>query len=65
MRIRSVLAAAAMAVALTAAGAATASAAQHDPRHCNDRDACDTYFGGIDTSSSDLFWGGAYCRDHH
>jgi hypothetical protein len=56
MRIRSALAAAVLGVALTAAGAASATA--------HDDTVCSPYIGGIDTSSSDIFWAGAHCGDH-
>lgn len=63
MRIRSALAAAALGVALTAAGAATATAADGSRYVDGGENAvCSPYFGGIDTSSSDLFWGGAHCE---
>ncbi|MFI6032811.1 hypothetical protein ACIBBD_01255 [Streptomyces sp. NPDC051315] len=67
MRIRSALAAAALGVALTAAAAASATA--HDGhRHYDGGDGgkdavCSPYFGAIDTSSSDIVWGGAHCED--
>ncbi|MFD7130173.1 hypothetical protein [Streptomyces sp. NPDC059894] len=64
MRIRSALAAAALGVALTAAGATSATA--HDG-HRNldkgDHPSCSSYIGGIDTVSSDLFWAGTNCHD--
>ncbi|MGV9627436.1 hypothetical protein [Streptomyces sp. NPDC003487] len=63
MRMRSVLAAALLTVTLTAAGAATAAAADHDPRHGgDDADVCATYFGGITSEGGNLVWGGSYCR---
>ncbi|MDG9716087.1 hypothetical protein [Streptomyces sp. DH24] len=66
MRIRSVLAAALLAAALTATGATTATAdGDHDPHHSKGHGGkCDTYFGAIDTETSDLFWGGRECGHH-
>ncbi|MFJ4694795.1 hypothetical protein [Streptomyces sp. NPDC088766] len=58
MRIRSALAAVVLGAALTAAGATGAVAAD---RHDGGDVVCSPYFGGIDTSSSDIVWGGAHC----
>ncbi|MGX1269610.1 hypothetical protein [Streptomyces phaeoluteigriseus] len=62
MRIRSALAVAVLGVALTAAGAANAAASDHfeDTDHA----VCSPYFGGIETVTSELVWGGADCRSH-
>ncbi|POX54766.1 hypothetical protein C3489_12810 [Streptomyces sp. Ru71] len=64
MRMRSVLAAALLTVTLTAAGAATAAAANHDPRHGVDdgTDVCAAYYGGITSEGGNLAWGGSFCR---
>ncbi|MES9524832.1 hypothetical protein [Streptomyces capoamus] len=65
MRIRSVLAATVLAAALTAAGAATASATQHDKRGGKDEEAvCSPYFGGLQSLENKIFWGGAHCSDY-
>ncbi|MEU3618480.1 hypothetical protein ABZ725_40075 [Streptomyces sp. NPDC006872] len=63
MRIRSVLAATVLGIALTAVGAATATA-DEGPRHHYDKDdaVCSPYVGFIDTVSSDIFWEGARCH---
>ncbi|MFF7529569.1 hypothetical protein [Streptomyces bobili] len=61
MRIRSALAAVVLGAALAAAGATSAGAADRHYEGGDDNVVCSPYFGGIDTSSSDLFWGGAHC----
>ncbi|WP_329216636.1 hypothetical protein OG352_12025 [Streptomyces sp. NBC_01485] len=64
MRIRSVLAATVLGIALAAVGATTATA-DEGPRHHHSgghEGICSPYFGGIDTSSADIFWGGAHCH---
>ncbi|WP_327314623.1 hypothetical protein [Streptomyces sp. NBC_01235] len=64
MRIRSVLAATVLGVALAAAGATTATA-DAGPRHHHyfggDEGVCSPYVGGIDTASADIFWAGKHC----
>lgn len=66
MRMRSVLAAALLTVTLTAAGAATASAAGFEPRHGGGDDdganVCATHYGGITSEEGNLVWGGSFCR---
>ncbi|MFJ6723945.1 MULTISPECIES: hypothetical protein [unclassified Streptomyces] len=64
MRIRSALAAVLLGVSLAAAGAASATAADGHRHHFGGGDdaICSPYFGGIDTSSSDIVWGGAHCE---
>ncbi|MDQ0580637.1 hypothetical protein [Streptomyces rishiriensis] len=71
MRIRSVLAATVLGIALAATGATSAIAdegpRQHheEPRehHHFDEDegVCSPYVGAIDTVSADIFWAGAHC----
>ncbi|KUN87059.1 hypothetical protein [Streptomyces griseoruber] len=71
MRIRSVLAATVLGIALAAAGA-TSATADEGPRHgghygseaeygVDHEPVCSPYIGKIDTVSSDIFWGGAHC----
>ncbi|MEU3843329.1 hypothetical protein AB0E88_25215 [Streptomyces sp. NPDC028635] len=65
MRMRSVLAAALLTVTLTAAGAATAAAADFDPRHGggdDGADVCATHYGAITSEEGNLAWGGSFCR---
>ncbi|MFH9857922.1 hypothetical protein [Streptomyces sp. NPDC017202] len=65
MRIRSALAAVVLGVALSAAGAATATAGEG--KHVeggDDHAVCSPYFGGIVTETSKLFWGGAQCSEY-
>ncbi|MGW2953475.1 hypothetical protein [Streptomyces eurythermus] len=71
MRIRSVLAATVLAVALAGAGASTAAAGTHrDHRaagtqddHKDDDVVCSPYFGGLSSLENKIFWGGAHCTD--
>ncbi|MEU1874718.1 hypothetical protein RKD37_006342 [Streptomyces ambofaciens] len=62
MRIRSALATVLLTAAMTAGGAATATAFD-GPLH-GDKDAtCSPYFGAITTDSTgDLYYGGINCR---
>ncbi|MFG2933183.1 hypothetical protein [Streptomyces achromogenes] len=62
MRIRSVLAATVLAVALAGAGASTAAAGTHDD-HKDDDIVCSPYFGGLSSLENKIFWGGAHCTD--
>ncbi|MFJ9019132.1 hypothetical protein ACIRPU_03955 [Streptomyces sp. NPDC102259] len=71
MRIRSVLAATVLGIALAATGATTATAdegpRQHheEPREHHhfggDEGVCSPYIGAIDTVSADIFWAGKHC----
>lgn len=66
MRIRSVLAATALGIALAAAGATTATAdegprQQHHHHFGGDEGVCSPYIGAIDTVSADIFWAGKHC----
>ncbi|MFE7931008.1 hypothetical protein ACFU6S_20160 [Streptomyces sp. NPDC057456] len=71
MRIRSVLAATVLGIALAATGA-TAATADEGPRqhHEGPREhhhfggyegVCSPYIGAIDTVSADIFWAGKHC----
>lgn len=63
MRIRSVLAATVLGIALAAAGATTATADEGPRHHFGGNDAvCSPYAGHIDTVSSDIAWEGAHCH---
>ncbi|MEU3528259.1 hypothetical protein AB0E62_31075 [Streptomyces sp. NPDC038707] len=62
MRIRSVLAATVLAVALAGAGASTAAAGTYDD-HKDDDAVCSPYFGGLSSLENKIFWGGAHCTD--
>ncbi|OQD54843.1 hypothetical protein BM536_023525 [Streptomyces phaeoluteigriseus] len=66
MRIRSALAVAVLGVALAAAGATSAAASDDHHRGSDGKDdhVCSPYFGGIETVTSRLVWGGADCRSH-
>ncbi|MFJ4470737.1 hypothetical protein ACIP2X_25095 [Streptomyces sp. NPDC089424] len=62
MRIRSALAATVLAAALTAAGAATATAL--DQRVATDETVpCSPYAGSIDAETADIEWAGAVCHN--
>jgi hypothetical protein len=73
MRIRSVLAATVLGIALAATGATTATADEgpgdrhydEAPRHHHyfdgDEGICSPYIGAVDTSSADIFWAGKHC----
>lgn len=66
MRIRSVLAATVLGIALAAAGASTATAdegpRQHHHHHFGgDEGVCSPYIGAVDTVSADIFWAGKHC----
>ncbi|MEU5632910.1 hypothetical protein ACIA8I_02085 [Streptomyces rishiriensis] len=66
MRIRSVLAATVLGIALAAVGASTATAdegpRQHHHHHFGgDEGVCSPYIGAIDTVSADIFWAGKHC----
>ncbi|MCQ9183847.1 hypothetical protein KMT30_33365 [Streptomyces sp. IBSBF 2953] len=66
MRIRSVLAATALGIALAAAGASTATAdegprQQHHHHFGGDEGVCSPYIGAVDTVSADIFWAGKHC----
>ncbi|MFD9395903.1 hypothetical protein ACFWBB_35735 [Streptomyces sp. NPDC060000] len=71
MRIRSVLAATVLGIALAATGA-TAATADEGPRqhHGGPREhhhfggyegVCSPYVGAVDTVSADIFWAGKHC----
>ncbi|MER5192900.1 MULTISPECIES: hypothetical protein [unclassified Streptomyces] len=71
MRIRSVLAATVLGVALAATGA-TAATADEGPRQHHedsrqhhhfgeDKGVCSPYIGAVDTVSADIFWAGKHC----
>ncbi|POX64267.1 hypothetical protein C3492_07885 [Streptomyces sp. Ru62] len=62
MRIRSVLAATALAAALAASGATTASAAHHDKT--DDEAVCSPYAGTLTSLENHLTWSGAHCVGH-
>ncbi|CAL9430652.1 MULTISPECIES: hypothetical protein [Streptomyces] len=64
MRIRSALAVAALTVAVTATGAATA-AANDDGRDYRDGHhvACSPYFGELEAETAEMEWGGAVCHN--
>ncbi|MEU0114010.1 hypothetical protein ABZ137_09820 [Streptomyces bobili] len=64
MRIRSALTAAVLGVALSAVGAATATADEGKHFEENDHAVCSPYFGGIETVTSKLVWGGAQCSEY-
>ncbi|OQR65526.1 hypothetical protein B6E66_02995 [Streptomyces maremycinicus] len=71
MRIRSVLAATVLGIALATTGATSALAdegpRQHheEPREYHhfggDEGVCSPYIGAVDTSSADIFWAGKHC----
>ncbi|ANJ07217.1 MULTISPECIES: hypothetical protein [Streptomyces] len=62
MRIRSALATVLLTAAMTAGGAATATAFD-GPLHGDSDATCSPYFGAIDTDSTgDLVFGGINCR---
>ncbi|MEU0053855.1 hypothetical protein ABZ299_15465 [Streptomyces sp. NPDC006184] len=63
MRIRSVLATAALAVTLAATGATTASAYGHDTRD-EDEAVCSPYAGELSSLYNHISWSGAHCRDN-
>ncbi|MFE6284222.1 hypothetical protein [Streptomyces sp. NPDC057877] len=67
MRIRSVLAAAALTAALTATGAATASAGDDEGQRYpfNSGHACSPYHGEIEMETAEVEWGGARCDGHY
>ncbi|TDT36218.1 hypothetical protein EV562_10842 [Streptomyces sp. BK208] len=62
MRIRSALATVLLTVAMTAGGAAAATAFD-GPMHGDEDATCSPYFGAITTDSTgDLYFGGINCR---
>ncbi|WP_327182695.1 hypothetical protein [Streptomyces sp. NBC_01334] len=71
MRIRSVLAATVLGIALAATGATTATADEGPRQHHEesrehhhfggDEGVCSPYIGAVDTSSADIFWAGKHC----
>ncbi|MEV7992202.1 hypothetical protein AB0O67_09855 [Streptomyces sp. NPDC086077] len=62
MRIRSALAATFLAAALTATGAATATAL--DPRVATDETVpCSPYAGSVDAETADIEFAGAVCHN--
>ncbi|AEY89030.1 MULTISPECIES: hypothetical protein [Streptomyces] len=63
MRIRSVLAATALAAALAASGATTASAAHYDTK-TDDEAVCSPYAGTLTSLENHLTWSGAHCSDY-
>ncbi|MEV5353205.1 hypothetical protein AB0N88_01920 [Streptomyces sp. NPDC093516] len=66
MRIRSALAVAALTVAVTATGAATAAAGDDDRDHRDGRGhhvACSPYFGELEAETAEIEWGGAVCHN--
>ncbi|CAL9273706.1 hypothetical protein ACFC5H_21825 [Streptomyces rochei] len=63
MRIRSALATVLLTAAMTAGGAATATAFDGPPLHGDEDATCSPYFGAITTDSTgDLYFGGINCR---
>lgn len=65
MRIRAVLTAVALGVALTAAGASSAVADSGHQHFGGDDDiVCSPYYGAIDLAPGGIFWGGAHCHNH-
>jgi hypothetical protein len=63
MRIRSVVAATALAAALAAAGATTASAHTHDGKG-DDGAVCSPYAGTLSSLENHIAWAGAHCRGY-
>ncbi|MCF0079160.1 hypothetical protein [Streptomyces lomondensis] len=65
VRIRSALAVAALTVAVTATGAATAAAGDDDGRDHRDgrHVACSPYFGELEAETAEREWGGAVCHN--
>ncbi|MFJ9668505.1 hypothetical protein ACIRPP_28475 [Streptomyces sp. NPDC101219] len=61
MRIRSALAVAVLAAALTTGGVATAQASDHHGSG-DDHATCSPYFGEIETDTAEIEWGGANCH---
>ncbi|MFI9610432.1 hypothetical protein ACIHCM_01755 [Streptomyces sp. NPDC052023] len=61
MRIRSALAATVLAAALTATGAATATALDHRSAS-DDAVPCSPYEGSIEAETAELEWSGAVCH---
>ncbi|MDX2678574.1 hypothetical protein [Streptomyces soliscabiei] len=70
MRIRSVLAATVLGIALAAAGTTTATADEgagyhhsgHRHSFGDDKGNCSPYIGAIKTSSAGIFWAGEHCH---
>jgi hypothetical protein len=64
MRIRSALAVVALTAALSATGAAAASADDDGKEYRNDHHvACSPYFGELEAESVEIEWGGAVCHN--
>ncbi|MFE7898490.1 hypothetical protein ACFU3E_13425 [Streptomyces sp. NPDC057424] len=64
MRIRSALAVVALTAALSATGAAAASANDDGPGHrYNHHVACSPYFGELEAETAEIEWGGAVCHN--
>ncbi|BCM66515.1 MULTISPECIES: hypothetical protein [Streptomyces] len=63
MRIRSVVAATALAAALAATGASTASAHTHDTKD-DDGAVCSPYAGHLNSLENQIAWAGAHCSDY-
>ncbi|MFI8892639.1 hypothetical protein [Streptomyces paradoxus] len=62
MRIRSALAVVALTAALSATGAAAASA--NDAEYRDDHHvACSPYFGELEAETAEIEWGGAVCHN--
>ncbi|MCX3288434.1 MULTISPECIES: hypothetical protein [Streptomyces] len=63
MRIRSALAVVALTAALSATGAAAASA-NDDAEYRDDHHvACSPYFGELEAETAEIEWGGAVCHN--
>ncbi|MFF9021059.1 hypothetical protein [Streptomyces eurythermus] len=63
MRIRSVLAATVLAVALAGAGASTAAAGTYDDHKDDDEPVCSPYAGSLTSLENHITWSGAHCTD--
>ncbi|CAL9314010.1 hypothetical protein SUDANB180_02431 [Streptomyces sp. enrichment culture] len=63
MRIRSVLAATVLAVALAGAGASTAAAAGTHAVEENDKPVCSPYAGSLSSFYNRITWAGSHCTD--
>ncbi|GGS11426.1 MULTISPECIES: hypothetical protein [Streptomyces] len=62
MRIRSVLAATVLAVALAGAGASTAAAGTQAGQE-DDEPVCSPYAGSLTSLENHITWSGAHCTD--
>ncbi|WP_031105397.1 hypothetical protein [Streptomyces sp. NRRL S-146] len=63
MRIRSALAVLALTAALSATGAAAASANDDTEYRDDHRVACSPYFGELEAETAEIEWGGAVCHN--